>query len=44
MNKQELNSALGFINEPQGELQILFYAILEGIEEPQKLDIKGEDL
>lgn len=44
MNKQELNSALGFINEPQGELQILFYAILEGVEEPQKLDIKGEDL
>lgn len=44
MNKQELNSALGFINEPQGELQILFYALLEGVEEPQKLDIKGEDL
>jgi len=44
MNKLELNNALGFINAPQGELQILFYAILEGIDEPKKLDIKGEDL
>jgi hypothetical protein len=44
MNKQELNNALGFINAPQGELQIMFYANLEGIAEPRKLDIKGEDL
>lgn len=44
MNKQELNDALAFINEPQGELQIIFYANLEGIAEPRKLDIKGEDL
>ena len=44
MNKLELNNALGFLNAPQGELQILFYANLLGIAEPRKLDIKGEDL
>ena len=44
MNKQELNNALGFISAPQGELQIVFYANLEGINEPKKLDIRGEDL
>lgn len=44
MNKLDLNNALGFINTPQGELQIIFYAILEGDGEPRKLDIKGEDL
>jgi hypothetical protein len=44
MNKLELNNALGFINAPRGELQILLYANLEGIDEPKKLNIKGEDL
>lgn len=44
MNKQELNIALAFINAPQGELQIMFYANLEGVTEPRKLDIKGDDL
>lgn len=44
MNKQELNNALAFINAPQGELQIMFYANLEGVTEPRKLDIKGDDL
>ncbi len=44
MNKQELNNTLAFINAPQGELQIIFYANLEGVAEPRKLDIKGEDL
>ena len=44
MNKQELNNALAFINAPQGELQIMFYANLEGVAEPRKLDIKGDDL
>lgn len=44
MNKLELNNALGFINAPQGELQIIFYANIEGIEQPQKLDIAGDDL
>jgi hypothetical protein len=44
MDKLELNTALGFIDVPQGELQIIFYAIIEGIDEPRKLDIKAEDL
>lgn len=44
MNKLELNNALGFVNAPQGELQIIFYANIEGIEEPQKLDINQNDL
>lgn len=44
MNKQNLNEALAFINAPQGELQIILYASLEGIAEPRKLDIREEDL
>ena len=44
MNKQELDNALAFINTPQGELQIIFYANIEGVAEPRKLDIKGDDL
>jgi len=44
MNKLELNNALGFVNVPQGELQIIFYANIDGIEEPQKLDIDEDDL
>lgn len=44
MNKLELDNALGFVNTPQGELQIIFYGQIEGIEEPQKLDIAEDDL
>ena len=44
MNKLELNNALSFVNAPQGELQIIFYANLEGVEQPQKLDIAEDDL
>jgi len=44
MNKLELNNALNFVNAPQGELQIIFYANIEGIEQPQKLDIAEYDL
>lgn len=44
MNKQELDNALAFINAPKGELQIILYAILDGIAEPKRLDIKGADL
>jgi len=44
MNKQELNTALEFLNAPQGELQVIFYAVIDGLDEPKKLDIKGEDL
>jgi len=44
MTKTELNQSLDFINNPQGELQIIIYANLDGVDEPRKLDIKGEDL
>lgn len=44
MNKQELNDYLGFVNTPQGELQIIIYAIVDGQNNPLKLDIKAEDL
>lgn len=44
MNKLELNNALGFVGAPQGELQIIFYANIDGVEEPQKLDIVEDDL
>lgn len=44
MTKAELNESLGFINNPNGELQIIIYANLDGIDEPRKLDIKGDDL
>ena len=44
MTKADLNESLGFINAPQGELQIIIYANLDGIDEPRKLDIKGDDL
>ncbi|WP_332022538.1 anti-phage protein KwaB [Kaistella sp.] len=44
MNKEQLNESLGFLFRPNGELQIIIYAITDGSEEPQKLDIKQEDL
>jgi hypothetical protein len=44
MNKAQLNQSLDFINNPQGELQIIIYANIQDIEEPKKLDIKGDDL
>lgn len=44
MNKAQLNQSLDFINNPQGELQIIIYANIKDIEEPKKLDIKGDDL
>jgi hypothetical protein len=44
MNKLELNQALSFVNAPEGELQIIFYAKIEGSDEPQKLDITEDDL
>ena len=44
MNKLELNQSLDFINNPQGELQIIIYANIQDIAEPRKLDIKGDDL
>ncbi len=44
MNKLELNNALEFVNAPKGELQIIFYANIDGIDEPRKLDIAEDDL
>ena len=44
MTKDELDQSLEFINNPEGELQIIIYANIEGVEEPRKLDIKGDDL
>lgn len=44
MDKKELNKTLEFIKSPEGDLQILFYAKIENIEEPLKLNIKEEDL
>lgn len=44
MNKTELNQSLSFVNDPQGELQIIIYANIDDIDEPRKLDIKGDDL
>ncbi len=44
MTKPELDQSLEFINNPEGELQIIIYANIKGIDEPRKLDIKGDDL
>lgn len=44
MTKIELDNALAFINNPQGELQIIIYANVENEDEPKKLDIKADDL
>tara|TARA_Y100001978_G_C23662691_1_gene419502 strand:+ start:468 stop:1463 length:996 start_codon:yes stop_codon:yes gene_type:complete len=44
MNKAELNQSLDFINNPEGELQIIIYANIQDVEEPKKLDIRGNDL
>lgn len=44
MTRAELNQSLDFINNPEGELQIIIYANIDGIDDPRKLDIKGDDL
>ncbi|MEJ5049461.1 anti-phage protein KwaB [Chryseobacterium culicis] len=44
MNKIQLDTALNFLSNPQGELQIIIYALTNQNEQPQKLDIKAEDL
>jgi hypothetical protein len=44
MNKTELNDALAFVNSPSGELQIIFYANIDGEDVPKKMDIRGTDL
>jgi hypothetical protein len=44
MTKTELNQSLDFVNNPDGELQIIIYAKIEDVAEPRKLDIRGDDL
>lgn len=44
MTKDELNESLQFLNNPQGELQIILYAVFKNGGEPKKIDIKGDDL
>lgn len=44
MNKTQLDEALSFLSNPQGELQIIIYALTDENGEPKKLDIKEEDL
>lgn len=44
MNKQELDKAISFIDNPKGELQIIFYAIIKDQKEPKKLDIEEDAL
>ena len=44
MTKDELNQALQFLNNPQGELQIILYAVFKDGGEPKKIDVRGDDL
>ncbi|WP_419870543.1 anti-phage protein KwaB [Chryseobacterium sp. CT-SW4] len=44
MNKTQLDEALNFLFNPQGELQIIIYALTNQNEEAKKLDIKESDL
>ncbi len=44
MTKQELNQALQFIEDPQGELQIILYAVFKDGGTPKKIDVKADDL
>lgn len=44
MNKNELNEALEFLNNPKGTLQIILYAQLKGSNKVKMLDIKSTDL
>jgi hypothetical protein len=44
MNKQELNQNLDFLFQENNSIDIIIYAILDGDENPKKLDIKAIDL
>jgi hypothetical protein len=44
MDKQQLNQSLGFLFQPNQEIQIIIYAIIKDQDEPKKLDIKDDDL
>ena len=44
MNKQELNNNLNFLFQPNTNVQVIVYAILNNEENPRKLDINEDDL
>jgi len=44
MNKTQLDESLSFLTNPEGELQIIIYAITNENDEPKKLDIDSGDL
>jgi hypothetical protein len=44
MNKQELNNNLNFLFQPNANIQVIVYAILNNQENPRKLDIDENDL
>ncbi|PXV60128.1 uncharacterized protein DUF4868 [Dysgonomonas alginatilytica] len=44
MNREDLIQHLGFVSQPEIEIQIIIYAILKEEEFPRKLDIKETDL
>ncbi len=44
MTKEELNQALQFINNPQGELQIILYTLFKNGGDIKKIDIRVDDL
>ncbi len=44
MNKTELDDALAFLQNPEGELQIIIYAVIKDETDPVKLDIDEDDL
>jgi hypothetical protein len=44
MNKQELNQNLDFLFQDNNSIDIIIYAIIDGDENPKKLDIKAIDL
>lgn len=44
MNKNQLDQALDFLNNPSGELQTILYALFKETGEVKKLDIKADDI
>ncbi|WP_296685833.1 anti-phage protein KwaB [Flavobacterium sp.] len=44
MNKQELNNNLNFLFQPNANIQVIVYAVLNNHENPRKLDIDDNDL
>ncbi|RZK39127.1 MAG: DUF4868 domain-containing protein [Pedobacter sp.] len=44
MDKQELDHSLAFLFQPNANIQVIVYAIIQGEEAPRKLDIDDDDL